>query len=362
MKTAIYYPLVDPKNDSLLINSLLYWDEIATIVPDNIQNPYKNPLTAELEILGVLRPEKVNPNSDVVEDVGNEIMDFLESEKATDLLCENGNPSELMYLEKFSPELAHTIRNERMYPGKMSAYVRHRFANENDDGTISVDRKFAQLYMALLAKKIAQSSGYYPITENSNLFNISSSSSSENRIRRNHRERRRWEEEFDTFRYASWYKAMSVNVAIKLLELPEDIKPEKVLQFKEKYRDELFAFRDAMESIKPDHDENMTPAGLINHIESRMQEKILPTLSNLKKSCNGFGMSLVPNTLSTSVTMTVPVAGFFSLSHFSTMESLGLTLAAFLTTSLIRINSDRNSAIKNNPYAYLFHAQNHLQH
>ena len=53
---ALYYPSIDIPNENWLKTAILYWDEINTIVPSSIDNPYQEQVTQFLSNEGVIRP------------------------------------------------------------------------------------------------------------------------------------------------------------------------------------------------------------------------------------------------------------------------------------------------------------------
>ena len=65
---ALFYPTIDIRNEDWLKNAVLFWDEINTIVPSSIANPYQENTTQYLSDEGILKAMPVNPDNDVIED------------------------------------------------------------------------------------------------------------------------------------------------------------------------------------------------------------------------------------------------------------------------------------------------------
>jgi hypothetical protein len=63
---ALYYPWIDPSSKTILVNSLLYWDKLHTIVPSTVKEPFKNQWSKAAHDYGFLRPRHVDPYSAVV--------------------------------------------------------------------------------------------------------------------------------------------------------------------------------------------------------------------------------------------------------------------------------------------------------
>lgn len=53
---ALYYPTIDIEDDEWIKNAVLFWDEINTIVPESMQNPYQNVDSKFLFDEGILKP------------------------------------------------------------------------------------------------------------------------------------------------------------------------------------------------------------------------------------------------------------------------------------------------------------------
>jgi len=68
---ALYYPSIEIKDEQWLKTSLLYWDELRTIVPESIENPYTTNSTQFLFNEGILRPIRVR--SDMGEKEGSDL-------------------------------------------------------------------------------------------------------------------------------------------------------------------------------------------------------------------------------------------------------------------------------------------------
>jgi hypothetical protein len=79
---ALYYPTIDIEKENWLKSAILYWDEIQTIVPTSIKNPYQNELTQILYEKGVLRPFEINPEHALVEDLFPIVMKYIDDSPA----------------------------------------------------------------------------------------------------------------------------------------------------------------------------------------------------------------------------------------------------------------------------------------
>lgn len=358
MKKALYYPFIEPKDKKLLLNSLLYWDQISTIVPESMETPFESSMTKELETLKILTAERINSDSIYVEEAGYDILSMLEENKLGELIVENGKDSELIYLEKLSPDLARIIEYSPMYPEKMPSYIRGCLKSGNKT-TVAVEKNFSSLYMSLLAKKISLHNHMTPFTDTSTWFNLPF----EHRTNSERTNRRCFEFERYSGRslnYKNSVEGMAVTATLEMFKINENVKPEKLLVFKEKYQSELLRFRTSIESITPPDNNDISAKSLVNFTDEHIKGKIIPAISDLKKALSGSAMSLLPNTLSIATTLAVPTAGYFSLTNLSKPEALGISLAVYLVTSLFKMRKDRFDKLNSNSYSYLFHINQEL--
>ena len=74
---ALYYPTIDIRNWDLTKSAALFWDNIQTIVPETMGNPYEERITRVLSDEGVLTPYHVNPDLDIVRDLTSEVTEFV---------------------------------------------------------------------------------------------------------------------------------------------------------------------------------------------------------------------------------------------------------------------------------------------
>lgn len=156
-RTALYYPTINVPNGPWLRQALLYWDEIASIVPQEWDNTVLIPYSPDIEYLQSegefrpIRPETIieqRPFSEVRE-LENEFRDIVESEG---------------YQFHLGPKKDWTI-DSRVHTDKVSKglfdYLTEKgLAKSSRKRKESLDwylfeRKTALLYMSLLAKYLA---------------------------------------------------------------------------------------------------------------------------------------------------------------------------------------------------------------
>ncbi len=101
MKTkALYYPSIDIDNDRWLKSTLLYWDEINTIVPYSFKKFYYNETAMKLADLGVLRPYKMVPSSRVAKKTSIDFVKYLSTAEGKSIRINNNRGTENTILKK----------------------------------------------------------------------------------------------------------------------------------------------------------------------------------------------------------------------------------------------------------------------
>ena len=90
---ALYYPTIDILNEEWLKTAVLFWDEICTIVPESISNPYRENTTQYLYDEGLLTPISINPDSRIVEEISADAVNYLNTNEGFQCLTRNNQHS-----------------------------------------------------------------------------------------------------------------------------------------------------------------------------------------------------------------------------------------------------------------------------
>jgi len=162
---ALYYPHIEPPNEAWLKTAILYWDEVKTIVPASMPEPYTGSTSQQLFHAGVLSPLHVHPRLGSVERLAEKVFEYLGSTEADGVLIEGGlRQSDLVHPEKL-PELRELVL---MHPEKLSSAIEHRLEGliHGQEGEwVRVNRPFARFYMTMLAAELADSQGIALLTD-----------------------------------------------------------------------------------------------------------------------------------------------------------------------------------------------------
>ena len=360
---ALFYPTIEINDENWLKSSLLFWDEIKTIVPESISTPYNNETTAILAERKILVPEIVNPDHHIVRELSENILEFLNTEEGFQLLNSSNNSSRI-YKDKMArinnDKFGHKIEKLlRMHPSKMSKELRYMLEDGMVDGWLFVDSAFASYYMTMLANKICEDSGIRLLTDNPLCSNLS------NKVKlgikgldRANRHYRHYRAERINQQLA---QGIFTNLVIKRINFHPSTNVIDVLSFKEDRKDALGLFRTNMKKLLKDISPDNSINALREEVESIYNDEFLPSFNNLKKELDSSNLKWTCDNFAK--------VGFFSVSSTSIpMYLLGLTVPQALlagagvsiVTSLISYNIDKKNKLRENPYNYLLEIERTL--
>ena len=157
------------REEQWLKTSLLYWDELRTIVPESIDDPYKSNSTQALADAGLLRPVRVHSDMEEIEDLTDSVLTYLSTNEGARVVAMNGHRGSVIHEEKlpYKFEQFADIHPEKL-PYKVRNELRHLFRDSNRDGSwLTVDSGFADFYMTLLATKLSERTGASLVTADS---------------------------------------------------------------------------------------------------------------------------------------------------------------------------------------------------
>lgn len=357
---ALFYPSIEIHDENWLKANLLFWDEIRTIVPESISNPYENNTTAVLSEKKILKPEIVNPDHHIVRELSENMLEFLNTEEGLQLLKPTDDFSILhkdkmarIHNDKFGHEMERLLR---MHPSKMSHELRFMLEDGMIDGWLMVGSSFASYYMTLLANKICEDKGLRLLTDNPLCSNLS------NKVRLGlkglSQEGRHYRPERLNQQLA---QGIFTNLAIQRIDFHPSTNVVDILSFKKDHKDALGLFRTNIKKLLKDIPNDTTINGLREEVESIYHDEFLPSFNNLKKELDDSNLKWSCNNFAK--------VGFFSVGASSVpLYLLGLTVPQALlagagvsiVTSLVSYNLDKKKKLRENPYNYLLEIERTL--
>ncbi|WP_432405731.1 hypothetical protein [Wukongibacter sp. M2B1] len=387
MKTkALYYPSIDIDNDRWLKSTLLYWDEINTIVPYSLKKFYYNETAMKLADLGVLRPYKMFPNSTVAKKTAIDFVNYLSTAEGKSILINNNRGTENNTLKRLMNE-AH------LHPEKMTYEVKRyleEFIPYNEDGFFETPKLLSDYYMTVLANNIANNNGFEVITDKNLLNDVSvklktgvnnkkgiicpycQSPNSNFEYRRRDRYRcLNCGERIPTYFNNNIAELDVTNISEGLLAdiivdkfyIGSDVEIERILEFKDYYKSELLNLRNGVNelssSLQCTNIESLK--SLKEQLHNIYTHKIEHEVRYLEEKLNKSGINYIKDDMRISSIITA--VAFIPLLSNSPIYG-GLALAAIgglsLATSRILINDANKKLLEENQYSYVLRAKSEL--
>ena len=356
-RNILYYPTINIQNEDWIRNALIYWDEISSIVPmDYNENPVIE-LNGNVQFLrdeGFFRPispDTLIKNSNTQNNIKNFEIEFLEIIKSREFdkvqLPRYGNHS--IHNTKIRQPENYDIHNDKVSNGILQALADRELIERDSMHSewIQVEPKTALLYMSLLAKYIAeldiQSTTIGTDNHSYELLNFNANSRHDN------------------------VSCFSSNLN-KVLPTPApNVSFEKILDFKNKRKDELLKFRKEIS----DFEEKISNSDSIKEVKSHMiefSEKIELEVNELNKCFKDARILTVAKSLKSLISIKSPTL-FSSIAAYTgkvtqiadlpmgyTMAGLSVMGGIELFHSYINSRNERITKERESTFSYLYHA------
>lgn len=348
---ALFYPTIDIKNENWLKTATLFWDEIFTIVPSSLENPYQEQATQFLYDEGILKPFLVNPDQNFIEELADDTLNYLNTNEGFQLLTQ-GNGQYTIHRDKLLRDISRLfdIHPEKL-PYEIQHLLHHRLTGE---GWLRVDGGFAKFYMTLLANKICEHHAIAPLTDNSLTSNFSDLIKLDNQIAINNRERDYDYRIHHRERYINLRQGLLINMGLESISISESTSLEDVVNFKRRYQDELGLFRKNVENLTKNIPEDASLLQIRQMVEDVYVNEFKPGYNTLKKSLNGAGIKwAADNLMKVSFFSTGATAIPTALLGLSIPYALLAGVGVSIISSLVSYNVDKRNALRDNPYSYL---------
>lgn len=388
--TALYFPHIDIHDPAWLRSAILFWDEIQTIAPSAIENPYKLEDTKICQEEGYLRPLRCDLHPHVIEDLGRKIMRLVDRENDNWWsVNRTGNPvfQSVRYAEDFAREIEGAFHEVNMHPQKMSPELREfalqfglsrmhqgkipprvqrmfnslrmaqmhpekvphvmrdlfemrQFTGASDGEWLLVDSRFADAYMSALAAKLSQQLTMSPLTSYERAQGMSF--------------RFMFDEVVDTSPNNAC--GAMVGLVMRGLRVDASVPVSKLLKFRQSRKDQYLDFAGKILELS----EKLSGAGgfegeeLFNRAQQSYDRDIEPSLRALKRELNNQSISTTWAGAYRAITISVPSAG--ALAYFTGLTGpalLGAGAALAAVDIGIRGYLAGQKSRASNPFSYL---------
>ncbi|TVX94126.1 DUF6236 family protein [Paenibacillus agilis] len=354
-RTIMYYPNIEIPDGYWLKKALLYWDEVSSIVPREVENELYSNSTAinYLKHEGEFRP--IYPdhmlNSMYFEEFEKECL-----RKVKVYLKGSGTNQ-----QRNNRIFENRIHNEKIFNsygvhrGKLSSRIMefldsNGLVTRSGDNWVNFDNILATIYMANLAKYTALSDVNHTVIGTDQISEI-------NRIY--------------PIKYATKQPVVNkvpvVNLSLNILPTPNtDVPYKKIVSFKRKYRDELLAFRNVINEFEKQISNAET--------EYDMKEQIITFKESVERGCRettkmlkGAGINTFLTSLRSvinlkSPTMVTTYAGIVGqkltdLHPAITLSGIAVTGIVDLSVNYIALSKSTQEKLSDKGFLYLHHAK-----
>ncbi|MCF6293020.1 MAG: hypothetical protein L3J04_06465 [Robiginitomaculum sp.] len=390
--SALYFPHIDIDDPVWLRSAILFWDDIQTIVPNAISEPYQNEDSKICYELGYLKPLRCDLHPDLIEDLGRKVLSLGNGQYDTigqaiqasnnssfQSLNSIGNESaELEYMmdelvgihtRKMSPamrDMALRFGLSQMHHGKVAPYFRHIFRDlrmsrmhpekmpyalrelfmehnhygEGNEDWLIVDSQFAGAYMSALAVELSQKLEMSPLTSSETAQGMSF--------------RFMFNDTVDDSQTSA--EGAMFNIVMRGLSVDASVPVEKLIKFREKRKDQYLEFAHELSELSKQLTQSNGVDGqeIFNQAKEAYERKIEPNLRSIKSELKLQSISSVWEGAVRALTITVPSGTV--LNHFTSLPEIALLGAgAALSVADIGVRGylAHNKLRGGNKYSYL---------
>lgn len=367
---ALYYPWIDIHDEAWLKNAILYWDSIHTIVPRSMNTPYRKDFSIRCADEGILKPLHVESGMDDIEDLADDVIKYLSSSEAGELLLSRENQSHADIHTDKLPETLH--RFVLLHPEKMPSEIRYMIeqvglsGGEDNDPWLRVDSRFADFYMTLLATKLSENQGIGLLTPlpagnrlstmvklEGSLRDLVIRSSEYPRFHHHHLPR----QEMPT----TLAQGIMSHFALEGIGISPEIPIKKIIKFRNKRADELRRFRIEIQTLTASVDFAKPVDAIRQQVLDIYENKVGPAMTDLKESLTDAKIGWITKDLLKIACFSIPpTSGPLALMGLSVPIAIMAGAGISLVASGVLYNRDKNKVLRENPYSFLLAAEKEL--
>lgn len=353
---ALYYPTIDIHNENWLKTAILYWDEINTIVPSSISNPYEQQVTQFLADEGVVRPLYVNSDMDLIDGLADDVLNYLNSNEGYQVLIHPENGIAL-HPQKLPREIRQFYR---IHPEKMAHEIWYQLREYIDrDGWLHVNGGFANFYMTLLTNRLCEHHGISPLTDNSYASKFNDLVRLNNQVAIYSERDEPWRNRGIRNRGSQLAQGILMDLSFNGVTISDEVSIDDILKFKRQHQDELGLFRTNIENLTRNIPVDATIEQIRQQVNDIYVNQFLPGYNDLKKSLSGAGIKwLANNFMKISFFATGGTAIPTALLGLSIPSALLAGAVASVISSVVLYNSEKQDILRHNPYSYLLAMNN----
>ena len=369
---ALFYPWIEIRDDQWLKTSLLYWDELRTIVPESMRSPYTTNSTRALEDEGLLRPVRVHSDMEEIKELSDSVITYLSTNEGARVVASNGHRRSIIHAEKLPDKFEQftDIHPEKL-PYKIRGQLNHLILDSNrDEPWLSVDSGFADFYMTLLASKLSERTGASLITNDSMANDLAVSihldaplgqkvgdALEAGRYGRHGRHREREAYGPRRNRPSAISEGLLASLALSKINISEQTPIQDLIEFKRKYSDEFGRFHKAIHDLCSGIDGDMPIEALQERVSTIYRNDVETSVNSLKAALDGNKIKWKAEGLMGLAFLSTGPYSALAIAGLSTPVALLAGAGISLSAMSVLHNADKRDRIRNDPFAYLLSAQ-----
>lgn len=349
-RNILYYPTIDVPQNNWLRHALLYWDEVSSIIPENLDSRISSHidyLIHEGEFRAI-RPESFFQNGrryyDLWDDFAKELHEIIFSNQfQTKLKLDYPSGKYNIHKSKTGIEMEYNI-----YRSKTLDMLLYRLQEENlvkinndDREWLLFEKNTALVYMSLLAKYLADIDREHTVIGTDNL-----------------------EYESLNFRKANKNEGFpTLNLSLdSLLPTPTDNVPfEKIIDFKRKRKDNLLKFRKELNDFQ-NKIANATSNSELKDNVATFQESMKSELQDLTEVLKDSNIQVAYNSFKSlidvkSPSMWVKAGALVTLPINWAALGIGAMSLIEVSGSFIEHRNKRRASLRDSSFSYIYQAQ-----
>lgn len=360
---ALYYPWIDIRNEGWLKNALLYWEQVQTIVPASIEQPYSTKTAREFFDEGLLTPYYVESSMQEIDKLTDNVLAYLESPEGAEVLMSK-EISELHFIHP--DKLPNEIRDlVDIYPEKLPYEVQHRlrraFSNNQSNNWIPVDARFADFYMTLLATSLSEQTGAGLLTDIPANNKLANTVRLDANISLPRMRRYRFDDDCDSHRRnmpRSLAQGALADLIIEGIKIDPNTPTKKVLEFRNCHADELGRFRTKIAELTTTISNEQPLDRLRQQVYDIYVNEVQPAISALEKGLQDHKIKwATENFLKVAFFSTSSTSVPLALLGLCVPQALLVGAGISLTASAILYNREKAEKLRQNPFSYLLAAE-----
>jgi hypothetical protein len=395
--SALYFPHIDIRDPLWLRSTLLFWDDIQTIAPSKIKNPYQNDDTIICHEEGVLQPLHCDMYPELIEEIGRKVLKTADSRSdISRAICQvDQGPSVTIGAARDAGRISHDVEQTleeltgmhprrvppelrelalrfgmaRLHTGKIPSHLREtmrRFSfarmhpeklpyilrdlltldhlHDDDGDWLLVEGRFASAYMAALASKLAQQLSLSPLTPENEAHGLS------------------FRFMFDEVVDGSQHQARGtlLNLTMRGILVDASVPIERIIEFKRSRKDQYLEFKAQIGELSATLEctDGDGPEAVIAKAKRIYDSKIERGLRQFKRELeqnsitSAWGGAITAATVSASSTTALAyftgLSGSALLGAAASVSALSIGVKNYLAGRQLRIS---------NPYSYLHDVQ-----